>query len=120
MNIEKVNLEVGQGKCYLNSEWTYMYIDKIWVYYKSICSYNVQKPPFSQPCWHSPNIAGWLADCWQIALLTFTPFLFQEVFKSVLIYKDNFASSVELLTFAIIDVISKVLSKYLIERKTTE
>ena len=26
----------------------------------------------------------------------------------------------ELLTFAIIDVISKVLSKYLIERKTTE
>ena len=61
-----------------------------------------------------------LADCWQIALLTITPFLFQEVFQSVLIYKDNFASSVELLTFAIIDVISKVLSKYLIERKTTE
>ena len=60
-----------------------------------------------------------LAD-WQIALLIFTPFLFQEVFQSVLIYKDNFASSVELLTFAIIDVISKVLSKYLIERKTTE
>ena len=52
--------------------------------------------------------------------LIFTLYLCEEVFQSVLIYKDNFAPSVELLTFAIIDVISKVLSKYLIERKTTE
>ena len=61
--------------------------------------------------------------CWTNGLtlqieLIFTLYLCEEVFQSVLIYKDNFAPSVELLTFAIIDVISKVLSKYLIERKT--